>query len=346
MFGLVGYLMALAFLNLPEPSWADHWLSFRKFDYLGSLFLTAGTFCMLFASASGGTVFPWISGHPVGLCIAGLAILGAFCVVERSASDPLLHPSLFLDSSLIMTALVAFFYGANFYGTLYYVPHFFQLVLDDGAFISSLCILPMTVAMGVGAAGAIFITSRHHSSANSLAQGGAALMALASGLMVRWTTSTSRAEAVVVLGLLGLGQGTAFIGLVRSAQNYVGRSPARPGPRLFVFFQALGSAFGVACFAALYISRLQSSLGAVVPDVAATLAADMSPDEDEYVTSMKPLVRQAYESSMQAGWCLVFLYGLAVLALSILLERSYIHGEMKMSHSDGVEKVSKVYERS
>ncbi|KAK7708757.1 hypothetical protein SLS63_013412 [Diaporthe eres] len=183
LLGTIGYLMALVFLNIPEPSWSDTWLNFRQFDYLGSLCLTAGTFCMLLVPASGGTIFPWISSHPVGVCIAGLALLGAFCFIEPLVPDPLLHPSLFQDPTLLITAIVAFFYGANLYGTLYYVPHFFQLVLDDGTFMSSVSILPMTLAMAVGAASVIFMASRHQNSVKKIAQGGAVLMALASGLM-------------------------------------------------------------------------------------------------------------------------------------------------------------------
>ncbi|KAG8167748.1 hypothetical protein KVR01_003437 [Diaporthe batatas] len=337
--GTVGYIMALSFLNLPGPSWADIRLNLRQFDYLGSLLLTAGTFFMLLVPASGGgAIFPWISAPPVGLCIAGVALLAAFCFIEPLVPDPLLHPSLFLDRSLLMTAMVAFFYGANLFGTLYYVPHFFQLVLDDGAFVSGVSSLPMVVGMAVGAAGATFLISRQQIRTGRIAQGGAALTALASGLMVRWGTNTSRAEAVVVLGLLGLGQGTAFIGLVRSTQTYVDHSPSWSGSRIFTLFQALGSGFGVACFAAVYMPRLQSSLGVVVADVAETLATDIGNFKDEY-TNMGPRLLDAYGSSMRAGWYLMFACALAVSALTFVLERCSIRNDFHMSDSDGYEKV-------
>lgn len=333
--------MSLAFLNLPGPFWTEIRLNIRQFDYLGSLCLTAGTFCILSVLASDGTVFPWISGHAVGLSIAGLALLGFFCFIEPLVPDPLLHSSLFLDDGLVMTVIMAILYGANLYGTLYYVPHFFQLVLHDGAFISSLCILPMTVAMGVAAAGATFVSSRHRGSINSIAQGGAALVALASGLMVRWSTTTSREQAVLVLLLLGLGHGTAFIGLVRGAQIHVGRSAAGSGSRLFMFFQVLGAAFGVAGFAALYTTRLQSTLGALVPDIAKILP-HVGNDEDDYAASMKPDILDAYGFSMQAGWFLMFVCALAVLALRLVLERTYTREDIHMLYSDGAEKVSEL----
>lgn len=337
--GCIGYLMALAFLNLPEPSWTDTWLNFSHFDYLGSLFLTASTFCMLLVSASGGTIFPWVSGHPVGLSIAGLALLGGFCFVEPLVPDPLLHPSLLLDPGLVITAIVAFFCGANLYGTMCYVPQFFQLVLEDSAFMSSVGTLPMMLSIAFGTAGATFITSRHQISVDSLARGGAALMALMSGLMVRWSTNTSRGEIFVVLSLLGLGQGAACIAPLRTVKTSVARSPAGSGAKIAMFFQALGSAFGVACFAALYMSRLQSSLGALVPDVAQTLA-DMGNAEDEYVAGMKPHVRDAYESSMPAGWWLMFACALVVLALSFLTRRSSARDDRDLSILDDSEKES------
>ncbi|KAH8777785.1 hypothetical protein F5883DRAFT_544050 [Diaporthe sp. PMI_573] len=56
--GMIGYVMAFFFLDLPEPSWTDPWLDFRQFDYLGTLCLTAGTACMLLVPASSGTLPP------------------------------------------------------------------------------------------------------------------------------------------------------------------------------------------------------------------------------------------------------------------------------------------------
>lgn len=328
------------FLNLPEPSWAETRLSFRQFDYLGTLCLTTGTACILLGTASGGTLLPWISDHLVIASISGFALLTVFFFIECSVPDPLLHPSLFRHPCLLVIMVATFFYGANFFGTIYYVPHFLQLVLEDSAFISAVETLPMMLAMGVGSIAANSIASRSQTRTNTV-RIGAAMIALASGLMIRWSNITGREEVVAVAALLGLGQGTVFIGLLRIAQASCNELSAGAATRLFTFVQGLGSTFGVACFSAVYMNKLQSSLGALLPDVEATLAA-MGNIDDEFVASIRPRVRDARGSSMQSGWWLMFACALALLVLSFSVDRFQIRneGETLGSHDD--EKVPEV----
>lgn len=329
--------MALFFLNLPEPSWADTWLNFRQFDYLGTLCLTMGTACMLLGTTSGGTLLPWISDHLQIASISGFALLTAFFFIEPLVPESLLHPSLFRNQGSLVVVVSAFVYGANLFGTIYYIPHFFQLAFEDSALISAVNTLPMMLGMGVGSMALVFTTPQRRIPFNA-ALFGATMTALASGLMVRWSSSTSREETVVVLALLGLGQGTAFIGLLRIAQASCSELAAGTTTRLLTFIQALGATFGVACFSALYMSKLKSSIGALLPDFEETLAAKGKID-DELVAGMRPLVRGAHGSSMQAGWWLMFACALTLLALSLLVDEAQIRNEGESPSSDG-EKVS------
>ena len=324
--------MVFFFLNLPEPSWADTWLNFRQFDYLGTLCLAAGTACMLLIPAPSGTLPPWISGHPVGIFISGLALLTAFFFIEPLVPDPLLDPSLFLNPGQLVIMVAAFFHGANLFGTLYYVPHFFQLVLEDSAVTSSVSTLPMIIAMGWSTV-AMFMTSPCRTSFN-IVRAVAASAALASGLMVRWDTSTSREETVVVLALLGLGQGTALIGLLRTAQASGGQFT-----RVFTFAHVLGSASGVALFLAPYVNKLQSLLRILVPDVAQALA-DTGKIDGEFCAGFESRVRDAFGWSMQAGWWLMLACALTVLALSFLVEPSQLRKDGDSSRPGDGEKVS------
>lgn len=329
---MIGYLMALVFLNLPEPSWTETWLNFRQFDYLGTLCLTAGLVCMLLVPASSGTLLPWISDHLVGLSISGLALMTAFFIIESLVPDPLLNPSLFLNPGLLIIVTATFFHGANLFGTLYYVPHFFQLVLEDSAMISSISTLPIIIALGWSTV-AMFMTSPCRTSFN-VARIGASLAVLASGLMVRWSTSASREELVAVLALLGLGQATALIGLLRIVQ-----ASGSQFTRVFTFVHVLGSTFGVALFSAPYMNKLRSLLGVLVPDVAQTLV-NMGKIHDESCAGFKPRVRDAYGFSMKAGWWLMLACALTVLALSFLVEPSQLRNERDSSRPDDGEKVS------
>lgn len=327
--GNIGYLMALVYLNLPEPSWSQTSLNLRQFDYLGTLCLTAGTAFFLLVTASAGSLFPWISTQIVSLLICGLAFLTAFLLIEYQVTDPLLDLSLFRNPGLLTILVAAFFYGANLIGTMYYVPQFFQFVFDDRAMISGISTMSMMLGMGAGSTASAFVTSGSRDSLRT-ARPGAALLVLASGLMVRWNTDTSRAETIVVLGLLGVGQGFAMIGLLRSAQDSVDQHVVSTVTRAFAFVQASGHTFGVACFATLYMNRLQSSLAALGLDVDGILA-DMNDFIDAHGADMRQIVLDAFVSSMGRGWWLMFACAMAVLVLTFTVKEHRTRNEVASS---------------
>lgn len=316
--------MTLFFMNLPEPS-RPWWLTTCRFDYLGTLCLVGGTVCMLLATASGSTIFPRVSGELVTISISfsGLVLLTAFLIIETLVPEPLLHQSLFRNPGLLATALAAFFHGANMVGTMYYIPHFFQLVFHDYPLISGVSMLPMTLAIGIGSTASTFITARYRTSLRS-ARVGAALTVLASGLMTRWNVDTSRAETAAVLALLGLGQGAAMIGLLHTAQASVDSSALATATMNFMFVQAGGYTFGVACFGALYFNKLRSllaGLGLGATDVDAILANVLYLDNNDYDAGAKQLILNAHGLSMRDGWWLMFACAAAVLALSLCIQR-------------------------
>lgn len=333
--GQIGYMMALFFLNLPEPSWSQTVLRLRQFDYLGSLCLTAGTVCTLLVTASGDTFLPWIADHVVGLSISGLACLTAFFCIEPLVPDPLLPPSLFHNHALFITVVAAFFYGANLVGTMYYVPHFFKVAFQDNAMKAGVSTQPFMMGLGVGIVLSLFVTSRYQHTSVKTARIGAAFLALASGLMVRWGADTSREETIFVLVILGVSQGAVMISLLRTAQVSVKRLAVGRTTRLFMFVQALGYAFGVACFAALSMHDACPSVAASVLGKNETLPTMESTDKVYGV--LRRLVLDEMVSRMRNGWWLMFACALAVLVLSFLVDQSQIQEEVDSHRVDDEE---------
>lgn len=317
--GQIGYLMVLFLLNLPEPSWSQTCSNFRNFDYVGTLCLMVGTALMLIATSTDRTLFPEVADHMVMFSIFGLALLTAFFLNQRLVPDPLLHPSLLFDPNLLIILAAAFFFGAHLVGTMYYLPHFFQIVLQDNAMISGVSSLPLMLGTVLGTIASLAITSKCRMKFYTAFIGAAGLQLTASSQMVRWGTHTSRAETTVVLALLGLGQGATMVILLQTAQNSVSHHAVGTVTRVFAFFQASGHFFGVACFAALYMNRLQSSLAALMLDVDKTLA-DMDNIQATYGADVRHRILDACGSSMRSGWWLMSGCAVIVLGLSFLLE--------------------------
>lgn len=255
----ISLIISIFALKLPKPPGGKLKERFLQLDYLGILVIVGGTVCILLGVSWGGNTFAWSDSRVVGCLVGGFVLLALFIFIERRVRDPIIDPSLFRNHTVLAITAAEFFYGANLLGLMYYVPQFFQLVFGDSATLSGVGLLPMMLGLGIGNPIAAFITSRYEVSLVN-AKVGAALQVLASGLMARWNAHTSRAEAVVLLIILGMGQGAAMSGLLLSAQ--VATTPALVGivTGLAIFVQAVGDIFGVALFAAVYINKSQSSI--------------------------------------------------------------------------------------
>jgi hypothetical protein len=190
---------------------------------------------------------------------------------------------------------------------MYYLPQFFQLVYGDSATLSGVGLLPLMLGVSVGNPVAAVITSKKGVSlANAI--GGAALQVLATGLMTRWTSHTSRAEAVIILIILGFGQGTVMSGLLLSAQVAVPEVQIGVVTGLTIFLFTLGQIFGVALFATVYVNKLStylSQLGLRAAQVQAILA-DVKNVRTEFDSEMTTKIVEIYTKSLQNGWWLMF----------------------------------------
>ena len=315
-------MISIFALKLPKTPLSGLKEKFYQLDYLGILLLVGGTVCILLGISWGGNTFAWSDGRVIGCLVGGFILLAIFIIVERRVRDPLIDPSLFRDRTVLSITAAEFFYGANLLGLMYYVPQFFQLVFGDSATLSGVGLLPMMLGLGIGNPIAAFITSKYEISLIN-AQVGAALQVLISGLMARWNAHTSRAEAVVLLIILGMGQGAAMSGLLLTAQ--VATKPALIGivTGLAIFVQTIGDIFGVAFFAAVYINKLRTSLAGLALSTGQIeeVLEDVQSIKHRYAPDLRAQIVNSYAISMRNGWWLMFACACALLLLTTLAKQ-------------------------
>jgi len=298
------------------------WQKFLDFDYLGTTMLVGGTICLLLGISWGGNISPWSDSRVIGCITGGIVLLAAFLVVQHFTKDPIIDPSLFKNRTVLAIAAAEFFYGANLLGLMYYVPQFFQLVFGDSATLSGVGLLPMMLGLGVGNPIAAFVTSKFGLSLiNAIA--GAALQVLISGLMTRWDADTSRAEAVILLIILGIGQGAAMSGLLLTAQVATQTQLIDIVTGLVIFVQTVGDIFGIAFFAAVYINKLRSALAglSLSSSQIAGVLEDVQSLKTEYSPEIRRQIVSAYADSLKNGWWLMFACACALLLLSSLAKQ-------------------------
>ncbi|KAF4546140.1 Siderophore transporter, RhtX/FptX family [Lasiodiplodia theobromae] len=312
----VTFVVIFIVLKLPAPK-----LDFKKlknYDYLGTLTLCGGTTCLLLGLSWGGNNFPWSDSRVIGCLVGGPALLAAFVVVEHYAKDPLIFPSMLRSRTIIAILVAEFFYGANLLGLMYYVPQFFQLVFGDSATLSGVGLLPMMLGLAIGNPIAAVVTSKFGISLYN-AVAGAGLEILASGLMTRWNEGTSRAEAVIVLIILGIGQGAVMSGLLLSSQVAVPPMQIGIVTGLVIFMQTIGDIFGIAMFAAAYVNELSASLARLdlTQEQITLVLTDVQEVKHFESADLKHEVVEVYADSMRNGWWLMFACACMIFVASL-----------------------------
>jgi hypothetical protein len=300
---------------------------FLDLDYIGTLTLVGGAICILLGISWGGNTFPWADSRVIGCLVGGIIIVCIFPFIEHRVKDPLIDPTLLRNPTILTIAAAEFFFGANMISLMYYIPQFFQLVFGDSATLSGVGLLPMMLGIAIGSTVAAFITSRREVSLIN-AQVGAGLTALASGLMVRWDTHTTRAETVVLLIILGMGQGAVMSGLLLSAQAATPKDLIGITTGFVIFVQAVGDNFGVAFFSAVYINELRSSLADLAlssTDIEGILR-DVQSIKHRFSAELYEQIVDTYAESMRNGWWLMFACAGALFLLSLCAKQHKFRG--------------------
>jgi len=122
----------------------------HQIDFLGAALMVTATVCLLLALNWGGTRYPWMSNHILGL-LAAAAILSALFVARiATAAEP------FVPLSIMRNRVVAAAIGCAClaYGTMIaltiYAPVYFEVVLGQSASGAGLTLIPFMGGVVIG----------------------------------------------------------------------------------------------------------------------------------------------------------------------------------------------------
>jgi DHA2 family methylenomycin A resistance protein-like MFS transporter len=141
--GIIAVLLTLRFVS-ESPRRQDRRLDLRA-QVAGIVALAAVTVAFIEGGASG-----WTSPLMRSAFILFVVATGAFIVVERHATDPMLPLELFSSSSFSAGNAVGFLINFGFYGELFLLSLFFQQVRGYSPTITGLALLPQ---MGMAVVG-------------------------------------------------------------------------------------------------------------------------------------------------------------------------------------------------
>jgi MFS family permease len=221
-------------------------------DYAGIITLSSGTVSLLLGLNLGGTEYNWLSWQVLGLLMLSLLSWLLFIVIEKKATDPVLSLVLFRNRVFAVTNIVGFLMGLGLFGSVTFLPLFFQGVLGISATSSGNTMLPMMAAMMLTSIMAGRFAARL--SFRLLYIGGMTLMAAAFYFLSTMTVHTSQLTAVFYMITLGIGLGIIMPTLTVAAQSAFGRERRGVATSATQFFRSIGGTLGMTVLGAAFNS--------------------------------------------------------------------------------------------
>jgi predicted MFS family arabinose efflux permease len=229
----------------------------------------------------------------------GLAVvlLGAFVLVQRHVSDPLVDFRLFRSRSVLGADLGALFVGAGLFGVFFFLILWMQQVHGYSPLRAGFAFLPMTAFIVVGAAIASQLMARIGPRPLLIIGPGLAAAGML-GLALRLAPGSSYVTVILpALCVLALGMGLTFVSLTSSAVAGVPPEDAGVASALLNAGQQVGGSLGLAVLTAVSTAR---------------------------TTALAPAASAPSVSAVVDGWSLGFVVAAGFLAMAGIVAGSLV----------------------
>ena len=197
----------------------------KKIDYFGITFFLGAWICIILALVSGGSQYPWGSGHIIALLIVGVVLLGLFILTERLLekehiarvpsylrpvimhATPMIPLEMFGDWDVCICQWNNLAAGMVMFGQFYYIAIYFTIVFSYSPQNAGKQLLYFLPGIGVGMWCAIFFILRVYRRTKLILISGSVIMAVATGLFSMAVKKKDKGELYGFMAMLGVGVG-------------------------------------------------------------------------------------------------------------------------------------------
>ncbi|MGW3285186.1 MFS transporter [Streptomyces sp. NPDC001002] len=257
----------------------------------------------------------------------GLVVLAGFVGWELRHPHPLLDPRLFRNKPFAAGTLSITLQFFAFFGFIFVIMQYLQLVRGDSALVAALSVLPMSAAMIPSARLAPRLAARHGARRPWVV----GLIAVATGLLVLAELDAGSSYWLILTGLipLGAGMGLAMTPATAAITDALPPALQNVGSAVNDLSRELGGALGIAVLGSALNAGYRSNLdieGLPAPVADAARSSLAAANVVGTKTGNASLIEQARDA-FSSGLHLALLTGaggavLAAVALTLLLGRS------------------------
>lgn len=288
------------------------WNSLKRVDFFGNFFIIASVVSVLLALTWGGVELPWTSWRTLVPLILGLVGLGVSIVIQSTGliPEPTMPIRIFSNRTSLGGFGLTFFHSILLYWITYFLPVYFQAVLETGPTASGVNFLPsvavtMPFAMLAGFGVSKFGRYRPWFFL------GMALLAVGFGLFSRLDENSSPAYWAGVQCVAAAGVGTLTTTTLPAIQAPLAESDQAVATATWGFVRSFGGIWGAAIPAAIFNSRFNQivtrlededlrallSNGGAYAMASSDLMASLSSNP-----SLKAEVKSMYVESLRLCW--------------------------------------------
>ncbi|NEW48989.1 MFS transporter [Nocardia cyriacigeorgica] len=247
--GVLSAVLVAAALRLPRGA---HTI---RLDVVGSILLLCTVVGILLITELSSGSSPGSAGTTVALGAAAIALLSAFIWWERRTTDPVLPMHLFTGRTTGVVLAATAVLGALMFATIVYLPTYLRSAFGMSATAAGLALNPYVLAFVVTS----FVTGTlvtRTGQPRPFLIAGAAVIAVAVGLLGQLGAESAFAVVAVELAMLGLGVGMVMQLLVTVAQNSVAPTDLAAVTAAVLSVRGLGMALGIAVYGRILSHQL------------------------------------------------------------------------------------------
>jgi MFS family permease len=317
-------LAVLFFFHLPaagKPKSATLKEKLLHLDLVGVALAMGGITSLILALQYAGTTHAWDSSVVIGLLVGFVVIMAVLVAWEIWLDEySMMLPRLWKTRSLPTAALFQFFFMGAYIVILYYLPIYFQSILDASPIRSGVNNLPLVLAAAVFAlAGGAVVTATGH--AQRVMMGGSMLTTVALGLLILLDVDTSTARWVGFQFFIGTVMAFAIMHGLTVAQAYASDADLPAVTANVLFFQTVGGAFSTSAGQAAFVNRLLIELPKKAPGVnpAMVLATGASELHNVFDGEVLDGVLESYMIGLRAAFAIAVAFSGVAFLISFLL---------------------------
>ena len=236
-----------------------------RLDYPGMALLVLVIVPLLIGLSLGGVQYDWMSLQIVGILVFAVVMIVAFVLIERRADDPIMPLSIYANPVVSISLVAVFITGFAMFGSIIFIPLFFQGVLGASATSSGSFLTPMMMSMVVAAALSGQALSRLGGHYRLQGLIGIAIMTVGIVLTSRMTSDTSFGQAVASIMVTGLGLGMTFPSFTIAVQNASPAGQLGAVTSATQFYRSIGGALGLAVLGSYMANRFAAGLQDALP---------------------------------------------------------------------------------